>query len=79
MSNAVDTVPEDRQLLVCAVASDLLFALGFGVLTVVSALSLPALPSPVQPGVVLGVGLVFGGGLLRILAGESLPTVRGVH
>jgi hypothetical protein len=77
MSNAVDAVPDDRSSLACALASDLLFAVGFGVLTIVSALSLPALASPVQPGIVLGLGFVFGGGLVRILAGESLPTVRG--
>jgi hypothetical protein len=79
MSNAVGTVPDGRYSLACAVASDLLFAVGFGVLTIFNALSLPALPSPTQPGVVLGLGLVVGGGLLRILAGESLPTLRGIH
>jgi hypothetical protein len=79
MSNAVGAVPDDRCSLACALASDLLFAVGFGVLTVVSALSVPALPSPLQPGIVLGLGLVIGGGLCRILAGESLPAVRGVR
>lgn len=79
MSNAVGAVPDDRRSLACALASDLLFAVGFGVLTVVSALSMPSLPSPAHPMVLFGLGLILGGGLLRILAGESLPTVRGVR
>jgi hypothetical protein len=74
MSNA-DASPRS---LAYAMGSDLLLGVGFAVLALGSAMRPAALLRPTSaPVVLVGMGLVLSGGMLRILAGETLPTVGG--
>lgn len=67
MSNAVASASDNRVSSVCAIVSELGVTLGFSTLTIVSAMSLPSLPSPLQAGVGFGLGLVFGGVVMRAI------------
>jgi hypothetical protein len=79
MSNAVTSGYPNRYSVACAVVSDLLFGVGFGLLAIASTMYPAPLLSMAHPLGFVGLGFVIGGGLCRIIAGDKLPPVGGGH
>ena len=78
MSNAITIEYLNSHSLTCALGSDLFFGVDFALLAIASAMNPILLLSPAStPVVFVGLGLVIGGGILRIVAGETLSTVSG--